>query len=91
MRAESDDGPLNMAGWLVVHCDGELMDADTHGSFAAFCCVDCGHPVLADATIGARGSHEEHPAACPRCGLLFFLDVRPRVEKVVIHDMGDIR
>lgn len=78
---------MKITGFLVMDHDGELLDADAHGNNIAFCCFDCGHPVLAVALENQRGFDEAHPVACQRCRTKYFLDIRSAAEKLYIHRM----
>lgn len=69
--------------------NGEEIKADAHGNNVAFCCMDCGHPILAIALENQRGSDEEHPAECKGCGAKYFLDVREGSEKLYVHPVDD--
>lgn len=69
--------------------NGVEIDADAHGNNVAFSCPQCGYPVLAIALERQRGSDEHHPANCKGCGAGYFLDVRPRAEKLYLHFAGD--
>ena len=74
-----------MTDYLLMDGDGDEIRADAHGSNIAFGCFDCGHPVLASALDGQRGSDEEYPSICRGCAAGYFLDVRVGREKLYIH------
>ncbi len=74
-----------MTDYLLMDGDGDEIRADAHGSSIAFGCFDCGHPVLASAVEGQRGSDEEHPSRCRGCAADYFLDVRWHADKLYIH------
>lgn len=76
---------MKITGFLVLDGDGRELPADPYGTNLAFCCLSCGHPLLAVALENQRGSDEQHPAVCKRCQAAFFLDVRPQSEKLYIH------
>jgi transcription elongation factor Elf1 len=76
---------MKITDFLIMNGAGTEIPADPHGNNVAFTCSKCGHPVLATALENQRGSDEEHPTGCKRCGQNFFLDVRPSAEKVYIH------
>lgn len=76
---------MKITGFLVMDADGEILDADAHGNNLAFCCTQCGHPVLAVALENQRGSDEDHPARCHGCGARYFLDIREWAEKLYVH------
>jgi hypothetical protein len=42
---------------------------------------------LATALDNQRGSDEDHPTECKGCGRRYFLDVRPHMEKLYIHQL----
>jgi DNA-directed RNA polymerase subunit RPC12/RpoP len=79
---------MKVTDFLVMDADGAEISADAHGNNVAFCCQHCGGPVLAIALANMRGSDEDHPAACRRCGIKYFLDVREKAMKVYIHSVG---
>jgi DNA-directed RNA polymerase subunit RPC12/RpoP len=79
---------MKITDFLVLHADGSSIAADPHGNNVAFCCMKCGHPMLAVALEHQRGSDEEHPATCKRCSARYFLDVRQQAEKLYIHALG---
>ena len=66
---------------------GEEIKADAFGNNVAFCCLSCGHPVLATAFKNQRGMDEEHPAACKRCGNQYVLDVQQDAGKLYIRSL----
>lgn len=76
---------MKITDFLVLDTDGSETPADPHGTNIAFCCMTCGHPVLAVALENQRGSDEEHPAICRGCNAQYFLDVRPQSGKLYIH------
>jgi hypothetical protein len=55
---------MKITDFLVVDENGEEISADPHGNNLAFCCMKCGHPILAVALGNQRGSdeHTPHPA-----------------------------
>jgi DNA-directed RNA polymerase subunit RPC12/RpoP len=81
---------MKITDYLVMDTNGREIPADAHGNNVAFCCMSCGHPVLAMALENQRGSDEEHPASCKGCALRYFLDVRPQAEKLYIHTTEDV-
>lgn len=78
---------MNITDFLIMDTDGTEIDADASGDNLAFCCMTCGHPVLASSLENQRGSDEEHPTECKGCGIQYFLDIRIRAEKIYIHDV----
>ena len=76
---------MKITGFLVVDSEGEKIKADAHGNNLAFCCKDCGHPILAVALENQRGSDKQHPATCKGCGVGFFMDVRAESETLYIY------
>ncbi len=70
-----------------MDADGDEIPADAFGDYVAFRCYYCGHPVLAIASENQRGSDEDHPAKCRRCGRQYFLDLRLQTEKLYIHEL----
>ena len=76
---------MKITGFLTMDTNGLEILADAHGNNIAFCCMECGHPVLATALENQRGSDEYHPATCKRCSVRYFLDVRPQAGKLYIH------
>jgi predicted RNA-binding Zn-ribbon protein involved in translation (DUF1610 family) len=79
---------MMITDFLILDGMGLEIEADAHETELAFCCPDCGHPVLADARERRRGSDESQPTTCKGCGEQYFLDVRPRAEKLYIHRVG---
>jgi len=77
---------MKITDFLVMDGSGSQLRADAHGNNVSFSCMSCGHPVLAIALKGQRGSDEEHPAKCKGCGVLYFLDVREHANKLYIHE-----
>lgn len=75
---------MKITDFLVMDGDGVEIRADAHGNNLAFSCPDCGHPVLGIAFDNRKGSDERHPTTCKGCGEKYFLDVRPRTEKLYI-------
>jgi hypothetical protein len=80
---------MKITDFLVMDTNGEEIEADPHGNNLAFCCMECGHPVVAVALENQRGSDEQHPASCRGCGARYFLDIRPHAEKLYIHGVRD--
>jgi DNA-directed RNA polymerase subunit RPC12/RpoP len=80
---------MKITDFLTMDTDGMEIPADAHGNNVAFCCVECGHPVLAISPENQRGSDEGHPARCKGCGMRYYLDVRPQVAKLYIHAVDD--
>lgn len=80
---------MKITGFLIMDGDGNEIPADAHGNNVAFSCSGCGHPVLATALDNQRGSDEDHPTECKGCGRRYFLDVRPHMEKLYIHQLSD--
>lgn len=76
---------MNITDYLIMDGTGNEIPADAHGNNLAFSCPVCGHPVLATTLENQRGSDEEHPTSCRGCGQRYFLDVRPRAEKLYVH------
>jgi len=76
---------MKITNFLVMDSNGSEIAADPLGNNLAFCCVKCGHPMLAVALEHQQGSDEEHPATCKA---QYFLDVRQQAEKVYIHPVG---
>ena len=72
-----------------MNSQGDEIDADSYENNLAFNCDICEYPVLAVTLKNKRGSDENHPATCRGCGKRFFLDVRPRAEKLYIHSPDD--
>lgn len=79
---------MKITDFWVMDTNGVEIAADPHGSNLAFCCMACGHPIVAAALDNQRGSDEEHPASCRGCNAKYFLDIRPRTEKLYIHLAG---
>ena len=79
---------MKITDFLVMDTNGTEIAADPFGNHLAFCCWACGYPVLAITLENQRGSDEAHPAICKGCGEQYFLDVRPRSEKLYIHTVG---
>ena len=79
---------MRITGFLVLDANGSRIAADPYGNNLAFCCIACGHPVLAVALENQRGSDEQHPAICSGCKAGYFMDVRPQAEKLYIHLAG---
>ena len=78
---------MRITDFLIMNSLGEQIEADPHGNNLAFKCELCDHPILAIALENHRGSDEDHPAICKGCGRKYFLDIRPRAEKLYIHDL----
>ena len=78
---------MKITDFLVMDHYGDQIDADPHGNNIAFCCFDCGHPILAVALENQRGFDEVHPAACRGCKVKYFLDIRSNAGKLYIHRM----
>ncbi|MCE4370407.1 hypothetical protein [Xanthomonas hortorum] len=76
---------MKITDFLIMDANGNKIDADAHGNNVAFCCFTCRHPIVAVSLENQRGSDEQHPASCKGCGVRYFLDVRPRAEKLYIH------
>ena len=76
---------MKITDFLVMDAYGSKVAADPHGNKLAFCCMRCGHPVLAVSLENQRGSDEAHPADCRACNARYFLDVRPQSAKLYIH------
>ena len=76
---------MKITGFLILDGEGDEVPADAFGNNVAFSCFDCGHPVLATALENQRGSDEDHPTRCRRCGFSYFLDVRLQSQKIYIH------
>jgi len=79
---------MKITNFLVMDEDGLEVASDPHGNNVAFCCIKCGHPILAVALENQRGSDEEHPVACRGCEAKYFLDIRLESEKLYIHSAG---
>ena len=79
---------MKITDFIVMESNGSEILADPHGNNLAFCCMKCGHPMLAVALEYQRGSDEAHPATCRGCQAKYFLDVRQQAEKVYIHSVG---
>ena len=79
---------MKFTDFLAMDKDGFEVAADTQDNALAFCCMACGHPVLATALDDQPGSNEEHPATCKGCNTRYFLDVRAKSEKLYIHTVG---
>lgn len=77
-----------ITNFLIMDGDGDEIEADAYGDHLAFDCFICGHPVLACASEGKRGSDEEHPVACKGCEEVYFLDVRSHAEKLYVHNLN---
>ena len=78
---------MKITDFLTMDEKGDAILADAHGNTIAFSCFDCDHPMLAIALENQRGSDEEHPAVCKRCGAKYFLDIRPHMEKLYVHSI----
>ncbi len=78
---------MKLTDFLVMDHYGDQIDADPHGNNIAFCCFDCGYPILAVALENQRGFDEMHPAACRGCKVKYFLDIRSHAGKLYIHRM----
>lgn len=78
---------MKITDFLTMNGKGEKILADAYGNNIAFSCFKCGHPVLAIALENQRGSDEEHPVKCRECGSGYFLDVRPNMEKLYVHNL----
>lgn len=76
---------MKITGFLALDEEGNQIQADSHGSNTAFCCLNCGHPILAIAREHQRGSSEACPAKCKGCGTPHFIDVRESIEKFYVH------
>ena len=79
---------MKITDFLVMDTNGLEVPADPHGNSLAFCCMVCGHPVLAVVHDHQRGSDEENPAICKGCNTQYFVDVRIKSEKLYIHVVG---
>lgn len=80
---------MKITDFLVMDTNGDEIAADPHGSNLAFSCPLCGYPVLATVLENQRGSDEHHPAYCRGCETGYFLDIRPRAEKLYVHFADD--
>ena len=78
---------MKITNFLVMDSNGLKIAADPYGNNVAFCCMKCGHPVLAIALEHQRGSDEEHPVTCRTCNSQYFLDVREQAAKLYIHSV----
>ena len=78
---------MRITDFLVLNSDGEEIRADPHGNNVAFCCSNCGFPILAVALENQRGSDSVHPVACKGCSAQYFLDVREQVAKLYVHSV----
>ena len=50
---------MKITDFLVMDMNGDEIEADPHGNNLAFCCMECGHPVVAVALENQRGSDEK--------------------------------
>ncbi|MCQ3827857.1 hypothetical protein HXX02_00205 [Microbulbifer elongatus] len=71
--------------YLVISGDGAELKADPFGESLAFACGDCGHPVVAVAEKGQRGSSIENSSVCRGCWQHYVVEVRESVEKIVVY------
>lgn len=78
-------GGMNITDFLIMDGNGVEIEADASGDSLAFCCEDCGYPLLAIARENARGSSEQCPSSCRDCGAGYFLDVRNHAQKIYVH------
>ena len=78
---------MAITDFLIMDAYGIVIAADSDGDHLAFCCMQCGYPIVAVALDSQRGSDEDHPASCRGCGTQYFLDVRPHAKKLYIHQL----
>ena len=76
---------MKITDFLIMDGNGVRIDADPFGNNLAFLCQSCSHPILAIALENQRGSSEESPVQCRRCGASYFLDIRSHMEKIYVH------
>jgi hypothetical protein len=76
---------MKITNFLIMDDMGNVIEGDPFGNNLAFLCRSCSHPILAIARENQRGSSEDNPAKCRRCGTSHFIDVRIDLEKVYVH------
>jgi hypothetical protein len=79
---------MKITDFLVMNDHGEEIKADAFGNNLAFCCPDCGHPILAVALENQRGSDDQHPAVCKGCKKQYVLDIRLPAQKLYIQTLS---
>lgn len=61
------ENEMKITGFKAVDATGNSVDVETYGNNAAVVCP-CGHPVLMIIRKHQRGSSEETPSVCKKCG-----------------------
>ena len=81
---------MDISDFLILDGFGDEVQADISKDILATTCSYCGHPLLFIAKENGQGIDEDHPIKCKGCDEAFFLDIRERMEKLIIFSVTEL-